>query len=358
MPSLLPQLCAPGALWRTAAANVRTSGATKRCRRSWIRGAAATAIVVAALRTFSFDFEHGSALERSELQLGEAGAAFTLASGLSRSPAAQITAGPGAEAGHESSRIVLHATAAKTKSKAPRTGSKYRGPVSPRLRAFLESKEYKDVVSLLTKLQNAGLLQDFVKKLEDYIASLNMFELAVQEREQGGRGITKTIRADWGKVWPPTMEGDRMAAFEICASVFARLDRSKLLEMVMQSIFPDLGKGDDAMRESKSQQELMEMTTEERQKEILRRMGSSDIVNQYVALSADDDDVKAISKTMTPAIARAVLTFEAKLRAQTEQAGQNLDKVVAGAIAVVILIALVATGTVKIPDVTWGGVKL
>eukprot|EP00913_Durusdinium_trenchii_P032436 g30370.t1 len=128
------------------------------------------------------------------------------------------------------------------KAKSPKsTSKKYRGQVNPRLRSFMQSKEYRELLSVLNSLNEQGLLDDFLTRAE------------------------KPRKSAW---------------------------RCDITNDVMKDVLPDLSKGYDEKLKSKDQQELMEMSDDERRDEIMNRLGSSPLVAQYGALSKDDFDQK------------------------------------------------------------------
>ena len=234
-----------------------------------------------------------------------------------------------------------------------KTSGKYRGQVNPRLRSFLQSNEYRELLSVLNGLNEQGLLDEFLDKAEKYWIDINIFQLAMQEQDAGGRGVVATIKKDWSKIWPPQMESNRMYAFECFTNFWTRLERSKLVEDIMKDVLPDMSKGYSDKLESKDQQKLMQMNDDERRDEIMNRLGSSPLVAQYGGLSKEDAEVKAIGGKMAPFIAKFVSILERKVSTQTEALGQTVDYAVVAVGAVVVLILLSIAGIIKIPDPTW-----
>ncbi|CAE7345622.1 PHOT1 [Symbiodinium natans] len=243
--------------------------------------------------------------------------------------------------------------AATKKKGAVKKGGKYRGVVNPRLRNFIQSSEYRELLTLLKNVNDEGVLDDFLAKAETYWMDINIFQLAMEEQSGGGRGVVATVKRDWPKIWPPQLEGNRMYAFDCFAKFWGRLERSKLVDDVMSEVLPDLGKDYSEKLESKDQQKLMQMSDDERRDEIMSRLGTSPIVAQYAALSKEDPEVKAIGSKMAPFVAKFVSILERKVSTQTESLGQTVDVVVVGVIAVVVLIGLSFAGIIKIPDPTW-----
>ncbi|OLP95047.1 hypothetical protein AK812_SmicGene22875 [Symbiodinium microadriaticum] len=243
--------------------------------------------------------------------------------------------------------------ATKRKGAAKKGGGKYRGVVNPRLRSFIQSNEYRELLTLLKNVNDEGVLDDFLAKAETYWMDINIFQLAMEEQSGGGRGVVATVKKDWPKIWPPQLESNRMYAFDCFAKFWGRLERSKLVDDVMSEVLPDLGKDYNEKLESKDQQKLMKLSDDERRDEIMNRLGGSPIVAQYAGLSREDPEVKAIGSKMAPFVAKFVSILERKVSTQTESLGQTVDVVVVGVIAVVVLIGLSFAGIIKIPDPTW-----
>ncbi|CAE6966050.1 rpsI, partial [Symbiodinium sp. KB8] len=213
---------------------------------------------------------------------------------------------------------------------------KYRGVVNPRLRSFIQSNEYRELLTLLKNVNDEGVLDDFLAKAETYWMDINIFQLAMEEQSGGGRGVVATVKKDWPKIWPPQLESNRMYAFDCFAKFWGRLERSKLVDDVMSEVLPDLGKDYNEKLESKDQQKLMKLSDDERRDEIMNRLGGSPIVAQYAGLSREDPEVKAIGSKMAPFVAKFVSILERKVSTQTESLGQTVDVVVVGVIAVVV----------------------
>lgn len=218
------------------------------------------------------------------------------------------------------------------------------------MRSFMQSKEYRELLSVLNSLNEQGLLDDFLTRAEKYWMDINIFQLAMEEQNSGGRGVVATIKKDWPRLWPPQMESNRMYAFDCFTSFWARLERSKLVDDVMKDVLPDLSKGYDEKLKSKDQQELMEMSDDERRDEIMNRLGSSPLVAQYGALSKEDAEVAAIGGKMAPFVAKFVSILERKVSTQTEALGKTVDYFIPVAGAVVLLIVLIAAGVIPLPN--------
>lgn len=252
------------------------------------------------------------------------------------------------------SAVAARATAQKVK---PTGKKKYRGAVNPRLRALLNAKEYRKLISLLASLQEQGLLGEFLQNAEAYWREINVFELAMKERE-GGQGVLGQVKRDWGKLWPAAMDGQRMLAFNTFQAFWGRLDRSKLIEDVMKTVLPDMEKDFRDQLDSSDVVKLRALSDEERSLEVIRRMGQNDIIVQFTALSEYDQEIKSIGPQMAPFIAKAISVLERKVATQTESLGKTADLAIAGGVAVVLLILLFVTGIVKLPDPTWSDLKI
>merc|ERR1711920_5732 len=244
--------------------------------------------------------------------------------------------------------------AVKTRGKQAKTGvkrtGKYRGPVNPRLRAFMGSSEYRELILLLSGLNEQGLLDGFLDKAGKYWGNMNIFRLAELERSKGGQGVMTTIRKDWPRIWPKELEEERFAAFDKFSRYWGRLERSKLVDDVMKEVLPDMEKGYENPEASRDYRKLKDMTDEQRSDEILRRIGNNELVRQYVILSETDPEVSSIGSKMMPFIAGCVSSLERKVATETAEMAETLDQgliVVAG--VVVVLIALFATGIVPSP---------
>ncbi|CAK0840630.1 unnamed protein product [Prorocentrum cordatum] len=237
----------------------------------------------------------------------------------------------------------------KAKTGATKKG-KYRGPVNPRLRAFMGSSEYREMIQLLSGLNEQGLLDGFLDKAGAYWGSMNIFRLAELERSKGGQGVMTTLRQDWPRIWPKELEEGRFAAFDKFQRYWGRLERSKLVDDVMKDVLPDMEKGYDNPEASKDYKKLKDMTDEQRSDEILRRIGKNELVRQYVILSETDPEVSSIGSKMMPFIAGCVSALERKVATETAEMAETLDQglIVAGG-AALVLIVLFATGVIPSP---------
>lgn len=237
----------------------------------------------------------------------------------------------------------------KKKGAKEKKGDKYIGTVNPKLRALVNSKEYRKLVEILKKLEDAGQLEVFLKNAEDYWNNLNVFNLVAEEQQSGGRGIIRTVRREWPRIWPERMEEMRMDAFEIFTAFWLKLGQSKIMDTIIGDVLPGLRQGYDEMMSSTDQQALMSLTDEQRSEEILSRLGKSEVIAQYGVLSKGDPEVKALAPKMGPAMARLVVMFERKLATQTESLGNLSDFAVVAGVIVFVVIILSLTGFLKNP---------
>lgn len=205
------------------------------------------------------------------------------------------------------------------------------------------------MVALLCRLNEQGHLEGFLERAEGYWMDINIFQLALQEQQGGGRAVLSTVRKDWPRLWPQELEAERMSAFDSFTDFWKRLDRSKLMDSVMQEVLPDSEKVYDDLMESSDQQKLAKMSDEERRDEIMRRLGSADIIKQFAILSQNDPEVASIGSKMTPFIAKFVATLERKIATQTESLGKTIDYGLIAIGVAVVLVILFATGVVKLP---------
>lgn len=210
------------------------------------------------------------------------------------------------------------------------------------------------MLDLLAKLNKQGVLDEFLDKAEKYWSTLSVFRIAELEREKGGGGVMATIKKDWSRIWPESLESERTNAFEQFKRFWGRLDRSKLVDDVMQDVLPDMANM-GKVQSSKDLNKLRGMTDEERNTEIVGRIGKAAIVKQYTGLSSADPQVKSIGGKMMPFIAKAVSILELKVAAETEELAQNLDQVlIIGGGVLVALIVLFATGIIPSPlQILW-----
>lgn len=232
-------------------------------------------------------------------------------------------------------------------------GGKYRGAVNPKLRLFVNSKEYRTIIDLLAKLNDMGLLDEFLARAEDYWMNINVFQLALEEQQKGGRGVLMTIRKDWPRIWPENMDSDRMAAFDQFADFWKRLDASRLVDNVMKEVLPDMTKGYqdyENLMQSDDQKKLMAMSDEERKMEIMSRLGRCEIVKQYAALSANDKEVQSIGPKMMPFVAKSVASLERKVATQVDQVGKSFDFGFVAIGVLLVVAVLIGTGLVKLPS--------
>jgi len=205
------------------------------------------------------------------------------------------------------------------------------------------------MVDLLSRVNDEGQLDNFLERAEAYWTDINIFKLAMDEQQGGGRGVLQRIRKDWPRIWPEALEAERMVSFDAFTAFWQRLERSKVVDKVMKEVLPDAEKDYEDTMASKDARKLASMTADERREEILKRMGASDIVKQYTILSQSDSEVQSVAPKMGPFIARSIVILEQKLSTQTEALGKTADYglIAAGVLAAIIL--LNTFGVIKIP---------
>mmetsp|Transcript_79360 Transcript_79360/g.184156 ORF Transcript_79360/g.184156 Transcript_79360/m.184156 type:complete len:347 (+) Transcript_79360:55-1095(+) len=235
----------------------------------------------------------------------------------------------------------------KSKSRRIPKGSKvkYDGRINPKLRSLLGVAEYGQVLDLLVKLKNEGLLVTFLEKAAAYWASFDVYGLAAAEKD-GGSGVANTVREDWERLWPGDSSREAFAQF---SNLWRRLEQSRLFDDVMKDVLPDLRTSSDATA-SADQERLGSLDDDELRDEMLLRLQSSELVGQYAKLSKDDDRVQAIASDLVPFVGSVVAALERKTALQTSTLGSLADLGVLAAITASLLAVLVFVGVVKLPN--------
>eukprot|EP00933_Yihiella_yeosuensis_P045376 TRINITY_DN40747_c0_g1_i1.p1 TRINITY_DN40747_c0_g1~~TRINITY_DN40747_c0_g1_i1.p1 ORF type:complete len:361 (-),score=73.65 TRINITY_DN40747_c0_g1_i1:271-1353(-) len=227
-------------------------------------------------------------------------------------------------------------------------GQSYKGRVDPKLRSLLESSEYRRMVTLLSGLDQQDLLDDFLEKAEKYWEKVNLAEWAAQEQQGGGRGLMRTVKKEWPRIWPSELESERMPAFELFALFWTRVDQSSLIDRIMSDVLPDFAAGFNN-KGNKDSKKLEVLTEEGRRQEIMKRLGKNELIGQYGALSKADPEVARIGPKMTPFIARFLSILESKASQQTTSLGGLADGVVALVLVVAVLVLAVFGGALPNP---------
>lgn len=240
-------------------------------------------------------------------------------------------------------------SAANVKVTKLKQGESYRGQVNPKIRALIEAKEYRDMIDLLGRLENQGYLDAFLDKAEEYWAQINLFELAKEEQEGGGRQIMRKLKKEWTRIWPDQLDAERLTAFDLFSTFWKRIDQSKLIDMIMNEILPDLQKGYENTAQSADQRLLSSMTDEQRHDEIFRRLGKSELIGQYAALCKEDPEVRKVAPKVGPWIARFISMLEWKVANQSSVLGTMANFVVVGVSVVLMLLIALWVGAVKLP---------
>mmetsp|Transcript_20291 Transcript_20291/g.36219 ORF Transcript_20291/g.36219 Transcript_20291/m.36219 type:complete len:365 (+) Transcript_20291:51-1145(+) len=224
--------------------------------------------------------------------------------------------------------------------------TKYRGPVSPQLRKFVGAAEYREMLQLLNKLESQGMLEKFLGKAEDYWERMDFMQMAALEQKGGGQAIIKQIRKDWTRIWPTELGDDRSEAFEQFSRFLLRLDRSKVLDLVMNEVLPEIQSGYDGGKAQKASERLRELSPAERREEFTDRLLNSQIVAQYVGLSKGDKDLAAIGPQMTRFTAKCISILEYKVSMGIEAATAATDFFSDGKnqVLVVVLVLMVIGG--------------
>jgi hypothetical protein len=222
--------------------------------------------------------------------------------------------------------------------------------VSPKLRALLQSDEYRQIINMLAGLEEQGNLGEFLEKSEDYWKDINVFELAAAEQKGGGRSVVQKVKMDWPRIWPAAEEAQRMSAFDKMAAFWRKLDQSRVVDDIMKEVLPNMGskKNFNDLMADKEQQRMMALTEEERRDEILGRLGNSMLVVQFAKLCEGDAEVARIAPQMAPFIAKFVSILEVKVSSQTESLGKTVDYAVFGVLAVALVAILVGTGIINL----------
>jgi len=241
--------------------------------------------------------------------------------------------------------VVRQAT--KRTTAAPRKD--YSGPVNPKLRALLQSSEYRSVVELMIRLNEEGVLKEFLQKAEAYWQEVNIFDLALKEKQGGGREILNAVRSQWPRIWPEKLPNIRMEAFDRFSKFWTRLGSSRVLDDVLGEVLPDMRKGYSGNMKSKDRDRLSEMTDKQRREEIFKRLSESVLLRQFSVLSKSDDEVKTISPTVGPTLARMVVITERKLADQTAELGSVVNSGVLAVGVLVVLLILVGFGIIPNP---------
>jgi len=223
------------------------------------------------------------------------------------------------------------------------------GPVNPKLKALVQSSEYRSVVELMLRLSEEGCLEEFLQKAEGYWNEVNIFDLALKEKQGGGREILNAVRSQWPRVWPEKLSNIRMEAFDRFSKFWTRLGSSRVLDDVLSEVLPDMRKGYNDMMKSKDRDKLSSMSDKQRREEIFKRLSESVLLRQFSVLSKSDDEVKRIAPVVGPTLARMIVITERKLADQTAELGSVINSgVLAGGVVIVLLI-LVGFGIIPNP---------
>jgi len=228
--------------------------------------------------------------------------------------------------------------------------SSYRGPVDAKLRSLLGAGEYREMTQLLGRLEAQGLLRRFLDRAEEYWGDLDLLQIAQLEQKGGGKMVIQKVRKDWPRIWPEDLEEERLDAFEVVSRFLLRLDRSKVIDLVMNEVLPDIDRGGSSAKKSADSERLQEMTSEERRVEFMQRLGDAKIVQQYIGLSKDDKDVATIGGKMMPFLVKCISLLEYKVSAGMEEMGEKADQATNTLVAVSVLALVIASQTQEVPS--------
>lgn len=269
----------------------------------------------------------------------------------------------------EDSRVELAATAAPiarkktgsalTKRVPPpsvkvtklKKGERYRGYINPRLKALVETSEYRKVVDLLARLENEGQLDRLLLSAEGYWKDLNVFEISQVEKEEGRRAVAKIMRRDWSRIWPKQLEADRLEAFELFSAFWRRIEQSQIVDTLVGEILPDLKRGyDTAGANREDQNRLLEMSFETRIQEFEDRFNNSVQADMYRILCENDTAIPVLSEKLLPFFARGLDSFEDKV-ANTPLAMPGFADIAVGVtVSVAFVLVLALSGALKLPS--------
>lgn len=222
--------------------------------------------------------------------------------------------------------------------------------VDPKLKALVESREYREMLKLLRQLQDAELLDEFLDNLEAYWGRINLFQLGAADKAAGGKGVVRIVRRDWAKLWPRTLDDSRIQAFETVAAFVGKLGASKVMDQAMATVMPSYGTyyGDaDGLADD---DKLLGMPERKRKDEILRRIAITPIMKEFVFLSKDDENAVSLAPQVTPFLLKFLVSLQEKVVTQSEPPGP-LGDFGAPALLLVALIVIAAGGGLLVaPD--------
>lgn len=169
-----------------------------------------------------------------------------------------------------------------------RTSAAYKANVNPKLRMLYETEEYRQVVELFSKLRAAGLLDDFFSRSVRYWEQADLRDFTSNEAE-ANRRLFQKLKRDWPSIWPEGMEEDRVRSFDILGKFWKRFDSSRVLDMVIEDVLPDLEK---ATRESGIWLDLPEY---EQIDEMVYKLETANSIRQLAILAEDDQEAQILA---------------------------------------------------------------
>jgi hypothetical protein len=228
--------------------------------------------------------------------------------------------------------------------------NRYQYMVDPKLRSMVATVEYKRVVELLVELKKTGELESFLRRLEEYWASLDIFRIGQKEAE-GGPGVQDVVRKEWSRFWPSSQNCSQKESFQMFAGFWKRLDQSRLFDDALTDVLPEFKRRSTIAQDSFDRERLSKLTDDQREAEFLRRMQKVDISQQYVKLVKDDEDVQFLKDDVLPSIVKLISILEKKTaRTAVVEVGTLPTVVFFVAVAIAIAYVLQFQGVVQLPS--------
>mmetsp|Transcript_91186 Transcript_91186/g.175564 ORF Transcript_91186/g.175564 Transcript_91186/m.175564 type:complete len:425 (-) Transcript_91186:177-1451(-) len=190
--------------------------------------------------------------------------------------------------------------------------NRYQYMVEPKLRSMVQTSEYKRVVEILGELKNAGELESFLRRLDEYWAGLELFSILSQANE-GGPDLKSIVRRDWVSLWPSSWNSSsQKESFQTFSGLWKRLDQSRLFDDSMRDVLPEFKRRSTIALAAMDRDRLSKMSDEDREEEFVRRMENVEIIQQYLKLIKDDEDVQYVAKDVFPSLIKFVSSYEKK----------------------------------------------
>lgn len=228
--------------------------------------------------------------------------------------------------------------------------NRYQYNFDPKLRSMVDTTEYKRVVELLVELKKTGELESFLKRLEEYWGSLDIFRIGQKEAE-GGPGVQDVVRKEWPKFWPSSQNASEKESFQMFAGFWKRLDQSRLFDDALTDVLPEFKRRSTVAQASFDRERLSKLTDEQREAEFLRRMQKVDIAQQYVKLVQDNEDVQFLKNDVLPTIVKFISILEKKTaRTAVVEVGAPATAAFFVVVAVATAYVLQFQGLVELPS--------